>query len=69
MKKQSVDAKVLRKIVRKNRQIDQALLKESVDLVTYIRSLGIQSRGFNLLRSSEARLRVIHPSTQTIEAP
>ena len=51
----------VRAIAKKNPQVDQKIVGESLDLITYLRKVGIKARGFNLLRSSESRLKVKGP--------
>lgn len=59
-KKKSKKQRV-RAIAKRNPQVDQKIVGESLDLISYLRKVGIKARGFNLLRSSESRLKVKGP--------
>ncbi len=60
MKKKSKKQRV-RAIAKANPRVDQRVVGESLELITYLRKIGIKARGFNLLRSSESRLKVKGP--------
>jgi len=51
----------VRAIAKQNPQVDEKIVGESLDLISYLRTVGIGARGFNLLRSSESRLKVKGP--------
>lgn len=51
-----------RKIAKTNPDVDPNILRQSIEFVDYIRKVGAKGKGFNILRSSEARLKV-HPPT------
>jgi hypothetical protein len=51
----------VRAIAKRNPQVDEKIVGESLELITYLRKVGIKARGFNLLRSSESRLKVKGP--------
>lgn len=60
MKNKSKKQRV-REIAKKNPQVNEKIVGESLELVSYLRKVGIKARGFNLLRSSESRLKVKGP--------
>lgn len=60
MKNKSKKQRV-RAIAKKNLRVDERIVGESLDLISYLRKVGIKARGFNLLRSSESRLKVKGP--------
>lgn len=55
-----------REIAKSNPKVDPEVLKQSLDIVEYIRSIGIKSKGFNILRSSEAKLTLRPPTLHTL---
>lgn len=52
----------VRVIAKKNPHVDEKIVGDSLALITYLRKLGIKPRGFNLLKSSESRLKVKGPT-------
>jgi hypothetical protein len=48
----------IRRIAKANPQVDPQVLGESIELIDYLRKIGIKSAGFNILRSSESRLKI-----------
>jgi hypothetical protein len=66
MKKRKIEKKTDRKtqvrtITKGNSQVDQKLVGDSLEIIDYLRKVGIKARGFNILRSSESRLRIKGP--------
>ena len=55
--KDKVRARVA-EIAKSNPNVDEKVVAESVELISYLRKIGIKPRGFNLLRSSESRLKM-----------
>ena len=51
----------VRTIAKRNPHVDEKIVGDSLELITYFRKLGIKARGFNLLKSSESRLKVKGP--------
>jgi hypothetical protein len=58
--------KTLKRIAAKPSQVDAASVKQILDLLDYINSVGVKSKGFNILRSSESRLRAIDIITKIL---
>jgi hypothetical protein len=48
-------------IARSNPSVSEKVVGDSLEIIAYLRKVGIKSRGFNILRSSESRLRVVGP--------
>jgi hypothetical protein len=57
----------LRRIVKSNPQVDARIVSESINLVSYLRSIGFKSSGFNILRSSESNLKLKPPILHDID--
>jgi len=60
-KKQKRTAETLRRITKLNPQVDKKVVEESLAFVDFARSIGIKGRGYDILRSSESRLKVKAP--------
>lgn len=54
-------AATLRRIVKSNPQVDKKVVEDSLAFVEYARSIGLKGRGYDILRSSESRLKVKSP--------
>ncbi len=65
MKKESKESQV-RTIAKKNPHVDQKVVAESLELIGYLRNIGVKTRGFNILRSSESRLKIKGPVVHQI---
>ena len=52
---------ILRRIVKTNRQVDPKMVGESLAIVDFVRRMGIKGRGYDILGSSESRLKVKGP--------
>jgi len=66
MAKKRVEKKVDKKervriIVKSNAQVDRKVVEDSLEIINYLRKVGIKARGFNILRSSESRLKIKDP--------
>lgn len=62
MRKRHKDtAKALRRLAKQNPQVDKKIVEESLAFVEFARSIGIKGRGYDILRSSESRLKVQSP--------
>lgn len=57
----------LRRIVKSNPQVDARIVSESIDLVSYLRSIGFRGSGFNILRSFESNLKLKPPILHDID--
>ncbi len=51
----------VRTIAKGNPQVDEKVVGDSLEIIDYLRKVGIKARGFNILRSSESRLRIKGP--------
>ena len=65
-KKKRIEKKVDKKarvqtIAKSNPQVDQKVVGDSLEIIDYLRKVGIKARGFNILRSSESRLKIKGP--------
>jgi hypothetical protein len=54
-------AATLQRIAKSNPQVDKKMVEESIAFVEFARSIGLKSRGYDILRSSESRLKVKSP--------
>jgi hypothetical protein len=54
-------ATTLQRIAKLNPQVDKKLVEESLALVASVRDMGFKGRGYDILGSSESRLRVKPP--------
>jgi hypothetical protein len=54
-------AETLRRIAKTNPQVDKKMVEESLAFVEFARSIGLKGRGYDLLRSSESRLKAKSP--------
>jgi hypothetical protein len=54
-------AETLRRIARSNPHVDKKMVEESLAFVEFARSIGLKGRGYDILRSSESRLKVKSP--------
>lgn len=66
MAKKKVEKKVDKKarvqtIAKGNAQVNQKIVEDSLEIIDYLRKVGIKARGFNILRSSESRLKIKDP--------
>jgi hypothetical protein len=66
MKKKKIEKKDDRKrqvrtITKGNSQVDEKVVGDSLEIIDYLRKVGIKARGFNILRSSESRLKIKGP--------
>jgi hypothetical protein len=66
MKKKKNEKKVGRRallepIAKTNPEVDQKIVGDSLEIIDYLRKVGIKARGFNILRSSESRLKIKGP--------
>jgi len=60
--KKKVDKKALiQPIANTNPGVDQKIVGDSLEIINYLRKVGIKARGFNILRSSESRLKLKGP--------
>jgi hypothetical protein len=67
MKKKKIGKKLERKrliqpIAKANPKVDQKIVGDSLEIIDYLRKVGIKARGFNILRSSESRLKIKGPA-------
>jgi len=51
----------VRTIARGNSKVDQKVVADSLEIIDYLRKVGVKARGFNILRSSESRLKIKDP--------
>jgi hypothetical protein len=51
-------AETLRRIAKANPQVDEKMAEEAIAFVEFARSIGFKGRGYDLLRSSESRLKL-----------
>ena len=65
-KKKKSKKQSLRAIAKTNPQVNEKIVTESLELIGYLRKVGIKARGYNLLRSSESRLKVKGPAVYHI---
>lgn len=65
-KKKKPKKQSLRAIAKTNPQVDEKVVTEPLELIGYLRKVGIKARGYNLLRSSESRLKVKSPAVYHI---
>ena len=56
----------LRREAMSNSRVDKDLVRKTTELVSYIRSVGAKGKGFNILPSSEARVKAIYPHARVI---
>ncbi len=68
MKNKSKKQRV-RALAKGNPRVDEKIVGESLALISYLRKVGIKSRGFNLLGSSESRLKVKGPVVYRLSHP
>lgn len=54
-------AAILRRIEKQNPQVDKKVVEESLAFVDFARSIGLKGRGYDILRSSESRLKAKAP--------
>jgi hypothetical protein len=57
----------LRRIVKSNPQVDARIVSESINLVSYLRSIGFKGNGFNILQSSESSVKLKPPILHDID--
>ena len=58
----------VRIIARSNPSVSEKVVGDSLEIIAYLRKVGIKSRGFNILRSSESRLRVVGPIVHELDS-
>jgi hypothetical protein len=51
-----------REIAEKNHQVNEKMVVDSLELIAHLRKMGIKSRGFNILRISDSKLKVKNPA-------
>lgn len=51
----------LQRLAKTNPKVDPKLVGESMEIIAYLRKLGIKSVGFNVRGASESRLKVRGP--------
>jgi hypothetical protein len=66
MAKKKIEKKVDKKervqiIAKSNARVDPKVVEDSLEIISYLRKVGIKARGFNILRSSESRLKIKDP--------
>jgi hypothetical protein len=54
--------KRVREIAEKNQQVNEKMVVDSLELIAHLRKMGIKSRGFNILRISDSKLKVKNPA-------
>ena len=54
-------AATLRRIAKSNPRVDKKMVEESLAFVEFARSIGLKGRGYDILRSSESRLKMKSP--------
>ncbi len=54
-------ASTLQRIAKQNPKVDKKIVEESLALVEFVRSIGFKGRGYDLIGSSESRLKVKTP--------
>ena len=54
-------AKDLQRIAKLNPQVDKKMVEESIVLIDAVRAMGFKGRGYDILGSSESRLKVKAP--------
>jgi hypothetical protein len=54
--------KRVREIAKKNYQVNEKMVEDSLELIAHLRKMGIKSRGFNILRISDSKLKVKNPA-------
>jgi hypothetical protein len=60
-KRKRTAAETLRRIAKMNPQVDKKMVEESIAFVEFARSIGFKGRSYDLLRSSESRLKAKSP--------
>lgn len=58
----------IKAIAKNNPQVDEKVVLDSIELITYLRRMGIQPKGFNLLPSSESRLKFRPPAVHKLKS-
>jgi hypothetical protein len=61
MKRKTEKKDRLKKVLKNNPQVDEQIVADSLEIISNLRRVGIKARGFNILRSSESRLKVKNP--------
>ncbi len=56
----------VRMIAKRNSQVDQKVVGDSLEIIDYLRRSGVKARGFNILRSSESRLPIKSPIVHSL---
>ena len=51
----------LQRIAELNPKVDKKLVEESIALVDFVRGMGFKGRGYDIIGSSESRLRIKPP--------
>jgi hypothetical protein len=54
--------KKVHELAGKNKQVDEKMVVDSLELISHLRKMGIKPRGFNILRISESKLKVKGPA-------
>jgi len=61
LRRKHATATTLQRIAKSNPQIDKKLVEESMALVEFMRKMGLEGRGYNILGTSESRLKLKPP--------
>jgi hypothetical protein len=61
MKRKTEKKNKLKRVLKDNPQVDEQIVVDSLEIISGLRRVGIKARGFNILRSSESRLKVKNP--------
>lgn len=67
-KKQQSKKEEVQAIAKNNPQVDEKTVLQSLELIGYLRRMGIQPKGFNLLRSSESKLKLKAPAIYRLKS-
>ena len=62
MAKKNKKVEKVKELAKNNPGIDEKVVTESLELIGYLRRIGVKPRGFNLLGSSESRLKIKPPT-------
>lgn len=67
-KKTDTKRERVKAIAKNNPLIDEKVVLDSIELINYLRRMGIQPKGFNLLPSSESRLKFRPPAVHRLKS-
>jgi len=68
MAKRNKKAAQVKEIAKNNPGVDEKVVAESLELIGYLRKVGVKPRGFNLLGNSESRLKIKPPMVYKLKS-